>query len=86
MLTTVPLDGRVDRSARRCADVERARLWSRASAQLVVGDAARVVAGQPMEDAREDPLVRLLADGLERQRVTARAVVAERSHRLLRDG
>jgi hypothetical protein len=36
-----------------------------------------------MEDAGEDALVRLAADGLEGQRVPARAVIAERGDRLL---
>ena len=79
-----PTDRGVDGSARRRAHVERARLRTRSAAQLVVGDAARVVSGQPVKDAGEDALVRLAADGLERQRVAARAVIAERGDRLLR--
>ena len=75
--------GCVDRRTRGRADVEPTRGRPLTARELVVRDAALVVAGEPVDDAGEQTLVDLPADRLERERKRIGAVIAERRHRLL---
>jgi hypothetical protein len=74
------VDGRVDIGPGRGADVERAGGGPAAAAELVVGDPAPAAAEDAMEDAREEPLVRLPPERVERERVVACSVVPDRGH------
>ena len=62
-----PVDRRVDVRARRRADVERRRARALVAAELVVGQAVPAAAEELPGDAREQALVRLAADRVERE-------------------
>src|SRR6186997_2603625 len=72
------VDRRVDRGAGSRADVEAARVRTLTAADLVPGRPVAAAAEELVAEPREEPLVRLPAHGLERERAVAGAVVADR--------
>ena len=78
------VDGCVDVRAGRGAHVEDG-VRRPVAAELVPGEARLVAAREPAHEAREQSLVRLLADRLERQRAVVDRVVADRGDALLGD-
>ena len=79
------VDGRVDVGARRGADVEHVRAGGPPSSWYQRG-ASLARARDPVPEPREEALVRLAADRLERRAAVVRAVEPDRGHDGGRDG
>jgi hypothetical protein len=80
-----PVNGRVDIRARRCPHIERRRARAVVATELVVGESVRPAAEELPRDAREQTLVGLAADRVERECPVTDSVVPDRRHAALVD-
>ena len=77
-----PVDGRVDVGTGNRADIERAE---RSALELIPGQPTTRRSGDAMPQPREQPFVRLWANGLENERAVGGAVKSDCRHPTLSD-